>query len=995
MKKYLKKILTVASAALLGVTIASCDANRNATKPTGSLKLSDTYASLATGEKVSYNEMYNLLRNKGYSTFETELKKQLFATEIAAMDYKNDSELAENIDERILSAIYSVTDAEDYKELKAEDIEKKLQQFVDNQLTSTGIDYSSKIDRLRVSVKEETINGRKEYTFNSFNWPEELINNYVYTYATIQHAKDYLDTIKDKEFIKDDNDMDVENQYYLDEDVKKAKYDAIMNYTTTADKLGIKFNGQKDGEDYLNHAIVVKFKSQAQADRYMLDVARILGYSLSKSDITKQEVLQYYITLYNQVYKDDIADASDVTSENSYMYDEATAFSINEDENEYSSKLGSTAVNFIKEKLSDFDDTSEDAKQSYLVEPLNLSGDSNRYMILRINVFEGEEWDELSDANKALLDETLCNLALEGWATETYATTLVTERLHSEEFELNIYDPIYENQYYNAHDDYYEFTDKFDNNLVFDFTYTYPSDAPVYANKVVKGKWTVDAAFEKLDSLYGVDNAVDLLASKFVITKTRLTDEIAKETIEGYEDGIKDSIKNFKKNDSNYSKKMGLENYLVLSYGYDNIEDIVNYKLLASDAKSQFNKFYGNFGDEDNEFVDTGLFANFQKFTENKYDLYYSVDICHMLISVDMDQDGSYEDPKKLLEELNSTNAEKLVKEVLTLANCLYAESELITTDTKVEAFKTLAEKFNNEGYDYVLVNDQYKGLTFSQFKYQYLTFDFEVTAEDLSTIDNSNGKNYVTEFTDEVISLYEKLNGYIAANKENASEGLTLEDIEDNGFWKYNDPTLENDQTYVAGVDVNGTLEQLTQTSYGWHMLYVYDYSEQSSCNFTRADDSKVNSSDDDTAYRTYEHKEISVYLHDTDTSEDDEVVYASGYTDANQTNEDAPSIQQLFIYFMQMTNEGSVTSMRSSVTSAVKAYFQDVMSRYNSSNFQSYRLFMQIGKITFADASKTARYDQKIKMLQRSIDNYEVLVDGEDVFYGWFDCDWTVKGI
>lgn len=139
----------------------------------------------------------------------------------------------------------------------------------------------------------------------------------------------------------------------------------------------------------------------------------------------------------------------------------------------------------------------------------------------------------------------------------------------------------------------------------------------------------------------------------------------------------------------------------------------------------------------------------------------------------------------------------------------------------------------------------------------------------------------------------------------------------------------------------------------------------------------------------KTWEYQDIIVYKNDVDTTSDDDVVYVSGYS-----SDEKASIEQIFIYFMEMTNNGSVTSMRSTTTTAVKNILADVMSRYSNSTFQTYRLYKQIGNIVWNNvegssvtaSSQQARYNEVFAIQERTIDSYETLEES-DVFYGWFD--------
>lgn len=1026
-----RRIISVLSAALLVATLASCDANRNTKMPSGDLKLDNTYASIASGQSVSVKEMYNLFRKEGYSKVLTQIKKALFSKEMEAIndsDFKTDIELKKDFDTYMLSNIYGVSEIEDYEDLDENDKKKSIQKFIDAQLTNNGIDYSSVYannPEIFIPTVDSDGNLVSQWANNS-----DLVALYKYTVATVNYAKAYLNVIKDYEYLYDVDGEKQENSYYLaknDYEVRESKYSQIQNYTTTADLFGVKYNNQPADAVYKNHAIVIKFASKAQADKYI----NIVGGPLSEN-ATEEEALAFYVKLYNEFYKNNIIEGvEDVwTNEN-------TSFEINEDENEFTDHVDSAAISFMTENLVDM---GSDKGVSYLSTPFNISGDNYYYMAYRINIYEGEEWEdlELSDEVSKKLNSLLDEKAVEDWASETYANQLVEQRLQGTiltttengdrgSLELKIYDPIYENQYYNSYSDYYDFISSKDyksanGKYVFTLEYTYAKDDALYAGQTVSKNYSVNDSYNELNNIYGASKAAELLATKY-LSSTGLYDKIEEETISGYEDGLKDAIKNFKKNDTSYSKKMGLENYLVLQYGFDNQRDVLNNNLIASSLISQYTSYYGDYkgeklvgtnaaenkalevqlGAEDKYLFNdnTGLFTNFKVFADRNYDMYYSLDISHILISIDYDGDGNNDDPDEYYEALNDVNKRKFKNDILTLADAIVEESKLIKTDTKVSALQYIAKVFNNNGYDYKLQCTKYKGMVWDDFK---SNFEFSLRAEDLSTIDNSNGSNYVEEFTDEVKNLYKVL--------KSEAYGDVADDIEDNGYWKYEDTITPENQ-----IDINGDMNtQLTKTTYGWHMLYVYDMTGQTECKFTRSNDSNlsssvtdsdgnvwyVNSEDKDdiciesekdtaknytkiTSIGTWQYQDIVVYEHDTDTSDDDEILYVSGYSE-----DEYASLEQLFIYFIETQNNGSVSSLRSTTTTAVKNVFADVITRYTNETFQTWRLYKQIGTITFAEESMADRFNKMMAINERTIDSYEELTE-DDLFYGWFTKTWT----
>lgn len=1079
--KYSKRILSLLGLAVIVGTLTSCDVNRNTKTPTGNLNLDAKYAQLSDNNKisVSVNEMYNQFRSNGYSTVLTKIKEKLFESEIKNIKY---DDYKEEIDEYLLSQIYSVSTVEDFNDLEEDEIDICIQKFIDNQLSTYGIDLSS----IEKSAFKPTYNKDEDILKYSWGKYEDMYSSYKYTLAIIDYAKDYLESIRTYKTLYDVNGEEVENDYYLpkvydadDEDAEEQReniYNKIKDLTATKDLLDGK-NPYENEDDYVtkNQAIVVKFASKKEAEKYIIKTIDKLGYDLSKSGISNNEVQKFYVTLFDLYYKTkNIGDFESVSSS------EYTSFISDYDNDEMLDEIGTTAIDFMKENLVDMDNASNSEDSFYLSEPFNISGDNIYYMCCRISIYEGPEWDDLSeDEKKNLCDKYIDNVIVENWATESYANGLVEDLLQGTlyttskdgqrgTFELEIFDPIYENQYYNSYEDYYDFSAKknFNNSYVFTLNYT-PCEGD--AKSAADAKYSVDDSYDDLNKIYGADKASSILISKY-LAETFLIDKIDEDTIAGYEDGIKTVIKSFKKNNTSYSKKMGLSNYLVLQYGFDNQNDILYYNLMASDLISAYSSYYGKFWNEGvyinskdsegkylnedmtDELVNSvyyqlgenllsldennNLLKIFYDYAAKKYDSYYSLDISHMLISVDYDHDGNNDDPNEFYDSLaNAFEKSNFREAILTLADAIVKEAAIIKTSTKVEALQFIATTFNNPGYGYVLKCEDYKGKTWDEFTKDY---EFSLRAEDLSTIDYSNGSNYVEEFTDEVIALYDKL------SSDEYEE--VAENISDYGYWNYEpykykvDEEDDNYQTLFENnqIDINATdLEQLTDTVYGWHMLYVYDMTSQTSCQFTRSNDSSLSTSGvknddgqilyykkdengnyeiytekeakgdgtsvDTTVYtklssiKTWEYQDIIVYDNDDDTTEDDIKLYVSGYS-----SEDYASIAQIFIYFMETVNLGSVSSLRSTTSAAVGNVVSDVISRYTNSSFQSWRLYKQIGNIEFLEGSESNtlkasdlsnRYGLLITKLENTIDSYENLEE-DDIFYGWFDDDkdWTI---
>mgnify|MGYP000236685442 FL=1 len=376
--KNTKRIISLLGVAVIAGTLASCDANRNTKAPTGNLNLNATYASLESQSNisVSVNEMYNQFRMNGYSTVLNKIKNSLLDDYIKKnnINYSN-SKFTDEFDKYLLNAIFSVSTVEDYLDLEDDDKDVAVQKFIDNQLTSNGINISSNKNELYPTYDET--NDVLVYHWGNIT---DLMSTYAYTLAKIEYAKENIEYIRNYEYLYDVDGNKVENTYYLPKDgsgdskdsvldARKNIYSSIQNLTTTKDILDGRnpYNEESDAKT-VNQAIVIKFASKAQAEKYINLVEKKVHYSLNKDGITQAEVKKFYIELFNAYYKTKYIDPEGLDE------CEYTTFRSDDENDEMTDEIGSTAVTFMTKNMVDEDSTDENEKYYLFIRWL-----SNRY----------------------------------------------------------------------------------------------------------------------------------------------------------------------------------------------------------------------------------------------------------------------------------------------------------------------------------------------------------------------------------------------------------------------------------------------------------------------------------------------------------------------------------------------------------------------------------------------------------------------------------------
>ncbi len=985
MKKTYKRIIGLTSLSLIALTLASCDSKRNTKTPTGTLDLSKTYASVQNGDKtysLTYEEMYNRYRTNGYSTMLAELKKKVLSKEMSEATYASNKK---RYNDAIISAIFgssSISTFTSLHETDDETYEEKIDSFITNQLSDNGYDYSnlktplkSLYAKLKTSDKDDFDFDISEYLGQS--WPETLIDQYKYNVACYNLSLKYVKQFADSEKIYDyENEKMITNSNYIkDENIESSYKSTYYSYNKTK-------------------AIIIKFKNNAEAEKYVAKINESVG---TLSDTNKEA---WYLALYNEYHKDKKQISADS------LYDDEnekeTVFYKDANHTDLSSTYSTDLETYVYDTLEDGD---------YLVAPRNIDG--SYYMVYRNNVTyyygngEGEDYSTVSSTNvdnlgnkiedstgaQVTLKEYIKEKLIESKASESNGDTLVLNRIKYNST-IEIYDPVYENQFYNSYSDYYSFTKNFDSNLIFKVTYTddnFTHDDTSDDTSFDTQSYSVSDFFDKLDKTEGVSNAITLLQYKYLLD-TDLHYMILDSTWDGYKDTAKETISNFKKNKTAYSKKMGLDNYLVLTYGItsgSSSEDALTNYLRGQALVSSYYSYYGYFiADSESEtgstFADSNnLFKTLKKYSDTVYDKYYSMSVNHILISVDPVANGTHVDPRNYIEDLNKLDStgeltKKFKQAILELTQLLYNELDAITA-TSTTAMTYLAKTYNNTAYDYKLQSNTYGYTSWSDFKDKYSEFNFYLTAEDLSEITTSSSSSYVEEFRDYLQEVATKI----------ASDTSIQDKIEDDEAYLWKEDLTQED-----------AFDSLCETQYGYHILNIYKYTEKSSCKFESSDDTTSSSS----SYKRWAHQEITVSEKDPDTTKDDLIVYASGYS-----SEDKASMEQLFIYFMENSSTDGVTSMKSSLISAVKTYFSDVMTRYTGSTFQAYRLLQQV--CGYSNYDKTAKtytslkfFDQNgnessdkatqlvayVKELRIACDSSKELEE-DSQYYGWFDEDFT----
>ena len=996
MKNIKRKAFGVLSLSAVALALASCDAKRNTQTPTGDLKLEQNYATLTRDKlslSVTYEEMYNKFRSNGYSDVVAKIKESVIRNQMKEATY------AKNLkayNEKILNAVYGTSKFDSFKDLlpsEKEDLEDKVDQFALSEANSYGTiitadEIASLKNLINTFATYENEDVKKALPFES-SFIEKMVSQYSYNIALTNYARQFVEVNYNKEKIYSYSDKkEVTNNYKItDEDITNSFKSTYYKYNQTK-------------------AIVVRFKNLDEAEAYKSKIEEKMGKF--SNDLSATEKRTWFVNLYNEYYK--TRESLDADNPFDKDNEEETVFYNDANHSELNTKYSQDLEKFVYDALEDGEG---------IVNPRNIDG--SYYLVYRdsVNYYYGDgtgaDFDQAKNITEADLvnkfgsdldyykltnykGETSANLyeyikskLIEAKASESLGETLVLNQIKYNST-IEIYDPVYENQFKNSYSDYYNLTSNFDKNNIFKITTKFDNHTlGDTSDDVELGEFTysVKDFFNKQVAIHSTEYATTMLEDKYLL-QSGIDALLTNKDNDSLTESAKSQINEFNKGKTAYVANMGLNNYLTLTYGlttHGNEQDALRDYLKAQSLRSSFNKYYGYFltstqdADLDTFVDDNNLFATLKKYTDKKQDEAYTFSANHIIIQVCPEVTGTTVDPRKYRNELSKKSdelAEKFDKAVNELTKLIVGEAKVIT-DKSVDALAKLVKTYNNSSYAYTLQTNEFGYTSWTDFKNAYPEFNFYLHSEDLSSITKASAESYVKEFKDYCAALAK----LIAKNEK--VDGKNIQDIiKDKGILI--DPT--SDSFKELG---------MCETSFGFHILNVYSYTANVSCKFTKEEDSQGS----DASYKRWQHKEVIVNTMNPSDTSDDIIVYASGYSDSEYA-----SVKQLFMYFFQSNSEEDI--LRSTTKSAISTYFGDVMNRYNSASFQDYRLLQQVfgfenlknGTFTSIkffnadgseDATRTANYKNYVTKVRNAVDGSKEL-ESTSPFSGWFDENWTV---
>ena len=918
-----KKVLILVLTFIVTVTLASCN-SKSVTIPYGSLG-DDIYVS-AGDYSVTKKTLYNKMHSNAYSLVEESILRQIDASLIkdAVDGYASQSDedkavfnYKEEFDSQVFNAIYSSTDVETIA--KSSDFEKEtyLKKYASNMLSNYGITVDTSL--IEFDFTAEIPTALKPL-------PSNIINYYSLYIAEKAKALRDLSESMDEEKIDG-----VSNEDYL------AENNYRVAYATYSEKF---FN---------TTGIIVKFNSLADANAAITKATNEVG------ELNDSNVSDFYINLYNNYYSyrtpltsaDLTIVTDDDTEANSF-----THFQYDLDSDDLS-KIGTNLKALYVDGLEDGE---------YLSSPRSTDGtytmvykNSTKYIYGGKNT--ETKFDDLNETDLAKAKKDIKDIVLQGRVSDSFIQSHTAETF--ENLDITFYDSIIRSQYINANDSHYD--NGYDKDLSTastDLIYKMNYDGKTYELKV-------DDLFNSLEAIYGIDSSMELLTNQYLIDNyldTWLTDEDKADLDEQFET----VISNYKAGSiDGYSTDLGVENFKSIYFGFNSDEQIKEQYYYAASLRTIYTTktyyyadYYKDLASNSKFNEESNLFTNLKQFNDLSTEQQFSLDVVHMLISVDDEVDGTLDDPAEFRASLANEQArEDYDNAVMALVNAIVAETNAIDA-TKKEAFNYIVTAYNNDLP--LTAGGDYAGKTWADFKSIY---HFSLKTEDLGTINTGNAGQYVYPFSSHAKTLFNDI-------KDSFDE--------ENGYLEFSDAPLTN-------------INDLCTTNYGYHVFDVTDLdASTNSAKFTIDDDRYVSGEE---GPKVYEAINVNVDTYSDDPTE----IIANGYSDTDEA-----STNQLFVYFFESQTTDGVTSLYSRVESSIDDTFSSISTRFLSSEFQTYKLMNDLkgtssdlaSAIKFAsdDESKDAALNIYLQNKRDTIDGY---VNPNEtigyIFDDWFNLDWN----
>lgn len=702
MKLFLKKGMTLTLGVFLLFAIIACGEETTTTEneseeipPVPALSEPDGTFYETDGYQVSYGEIYD------------EFKTQNGLSELLAMvdgnllvDYFDDI-TQDMMDEKRNELMFNTTDPDELAEFTADERADALEAY-ENTLYLKGYSGASEDDYLRLLIAREL------YAKDTLNDSDFASENF---HITADDIADYY-----------------ENEYFKD-----------------ATAFILRFLSKDDASEMLDEYDLISYRDgtirEYTGERPIEEVPSSGFGDDNTKELSDQELLDVFIAMYNDLYgayretvptNATTGDLGDIDGLN-VAYDDLNA-------------VNADLASFVFAELPAMSDDTDTPPYTYKPIRYQYAQDSFYYLILNVNKaektdlsgFDGDKGDLESLLTSEVYDEVLDSLQEKTLSDEFIAKRMAGLR-SDHGFTINDY---YLGIDYQRHDEDYENTETGHESIV-----------ATYDDVTITADDFFSEAMEKNAALYTIYAAIDPLlmdtyfADVYCPGEDTCDFETAGEKMDEHRDLLDQLEAQFAESQLVLHYTFG--EYLYLAYGAKSKDDMIKEYYVKSVLQP-----YLIF--EDMMAHDHVLADYLYPLIEKNYDHYFNLDVTHLLIYVDRDEDGTPDDRESFVEGLDDVTA---------------YENKLAAFETAIRDYldddHTLLDFV--EMYDEVSLNDS----EFGSFKrYGFMVKRENLTQSASLTYAKAQG-SFDPSFVDALEAMY---NDYVLPENEDKDSMLSTE---------------------------------------------------------------------------------------------------------------------------------------------------------------------------------------------------------------------------
>jgi len=691
MRVYTKRLIISFLAIFLGVTVTACSDTTDTTvttTPNDSVipAISEPDKVFISGDdySITYGDLFQQVKiNDGLTQLLTMVDTALISSYLTAV---TDQEIAE----RTKKLIYDTTDQTEIDAMSDTDKADKEQKFYDS-MYLLGYDESNMDDYVRFLVAKE--NYAKEQIVDPSNSEETW-----YAGPTA-----------------------VANRY-------DKKYDQDINM------IKIHFFSQADAKNVMQLFNLVSKNGELKlytGDTPLNQVPTTALNDTNTRSLSDQEILQMFIKMYNYVYGgyrtpisetatyDDLINNSDLVVTRQTLKD-----------------ANSSLDDLVYDTLGTYENYTNgtDDTMYYTYSPVSYPGskDTSYYMLLNLSKpekadvtdFDGNESDLVALIGQDLYDQLKQEIIDDDMSSPTFTQARMVSLRAEHNFVIYDYylakdyqtvasdfetDPDGSATNIASYDDTYITADQF-------LTFSLNRNAPLYTVYAVQTPYVIAQHFE---DVYCTD---DTVACEYDVNKNT-SDEMATH-FDSY-DSLQEQF-----NNSYYASYYTFEEYLYLAYGVKTKEDMI-YQYYVKGTLQPF-VIYDQITSNDYD-----ILHRLMDMMQPYYDNYFDLDINHLLIYVDRDENGKPDDYQDFYDSLDDQAA---------------FDQMLADFQTDIEAY------LNQDGNTMTSLVSAYNNAKRDDATWgEYKAFGLYLMTEKLGDKTYSDSINtYEDSFTDALVTLYQ-----------------------------------------------------------------------------------------------------------------------------------------------------------------------------------------------------------------------------------------------